>query len=322
MRPSARRLACLALLTAATMSAGTPSASAQIAYAPCGDASGFACGHLVVPLDPTGTVEGTLTLAIRRRRAPQGAAHSAIVALAGGPGQPALPLAAQFAELLGPVSAGRDLIVFDQRGVGLSHPLACHAFERPDLFRAIGPLVETCAAQLGPGRSLFATAYTVADIEALREAGGYEKLVLYGTSYGSKVAEEYAQAHPDRVEALVLDSVVTPQGPDPLLRSSFVAIPRVLHQICAAGACAGITAHTVAVAPVGLFELLLAGDFSEQLRAELLTAVRAAALGDTAPLARIGLQAGNTGGEREDFDSPLYFTTSCEDQAFPWSSSS
>jgi len=76
------------------------SAQAQIAFTPCGDSNNFACGHLTVPLDPTGATPGTITLAMRRHRAPVGEAHSAIIALAGGPGQPALPFAEAFAELL------------------------------------------------------------------------------------------------------------------------------------------------------------------------------------------------------------------------------
>ena len=51
------------------------------------------------------------------------------------------------------------------------------------------------------------------DIEAIRQALGYEKLVLYGTSYGTKVALEYAERYPEHVEALVLDSVVPPERP-------------------------------------------------------------------------------------------------------------
>ena len=46
-------------------------------------------------------------------------------------------------------------------------------------------------------------------------AGGYEKLVLWGTSYGTKVAEEYAQEYPQHVEALILDSVVDTQRTRP-----------------------------------------------------------------------------------------------------------
>ncbi len=76
--------------------ATAPAASAQIAFAPCGQSNDFACGHLTVALDPLGVLPGTVTLAIRRHRAPVGEARSAIIALAGGPGQPAIPFAEEF----------------------------------------------------------------------------------------------------------------------------------------------------------------------------------------------------------------------------------
>src|ERR1700691_1267553 len=221
------------------------SAGAQIAFAPCGNSNDFACGHLTVPLDPSGNTPGTITLALRRHRATVGEAHSAIIALAGGPGQPALGFAEDFAELLGPIASTRDLIVFDQRGIGLSDPLSCHAFEVPSLFHSSGSRIEACGDQLGPDRSFYTTADTVADIEAIRQAGGYEKLVLYGTSYGTKVALEYAQEHPEHVEALILDSVVPPSGPEPLNLPTYAAIPRILRQLCAFQGCAGITPNPV-----------------------------------------------------------------------------
>ncbi len=324
------------------------SAQAQIAFTPCGDSNDFACGHLTVPLDPTGATPGTITLAMRRHRAPVGEARSAIIALAGGPGQPAMPFAETFDELLGPIAATRDLIVFDQRGIGLSDPLSCHAFEVPRLYRSLGALVEACGDQLGRNRTFYTTADTVADIEAIRQAGGYEKLVLYGTSYGTKVAEQYAQDYPEHVEGLVLDSVVPPNGPEPLNRSTFAAVPRILRQLCADRACAHVTsnpvadlarvvkrmdraplraravdgngvAHTISLSPDELVELLLAGDFSPLLRAEFVTAVAAAARGDTAYLARLLSTADQAEGEGEDFDTPLYYATTCEEQDFPFS---
>jgi pimeloyl-ACP methyl ester carboxylesterase len=329
----------------------TASASAQINFAPCGEGNEFACGHLTVPLDPSGAIPGTVTLALRRHRAAVGEARSAIIALAGGPGQPALPFAEVFDEILGPIAATRDLIVFDQRGIGLSDPLSCHAFELPSQYKSFGQLIEACGSQLGAARSLYTTADTVADIEAIRQAGGYEKLVLYGTSYGTKVAEEYAQEYPSHVEALVLDSVVPPHGPEPLNRATFAAIPRILRQMCTGGACANVTshpaadlarllarmrraplrgraidaegkAHEVTITADELFEILLAGDFSPTLRAEFLTGVAAAARDDTAPLARLlATAASGEAEEHEDFDTPLYYATSCEEQDFPWSRS-
>jgi pimeloyl-ACP methyl ester carboxylesterase len=346
-RAAARLAACVSIgMFGASLAAGA--AQAQIAFTPCGENNNFACGHLTVPLDPSGATSGTITLAMRRHRAPVGEARSAIIALAGGPGQPALPFAEEFAELLGPIAATRDLIVFDQRGIGLSAPLACHAFERPDLYRFFGAELEACASQLGPTRAFYTTADTVADIEAIRQAGGYEKLVLYGTSYGTKVAEQYALAYPSHVEALVLDSVVAPNGPEPLNRSTFAAVPRILRQMCAANACAHVTrnpvadlrrvvaemrrgpldaraidgdghAHTIPLSANDLLELLLAGDFSPLLRSEFVTSVAAAARGDAAPLARLIADASQVEGESEDFDTPLYYATTCEEQEFPFS---
>ncbi len=346
----------VAVLLAAGTCAWTATAQAQIAWAPCGNSNEYACGHLTVPLQPGGTAPGTITLAMRRHRAPVGEAHEAIIALAGGPGQAAIPFAEDFAHLLGPIASTRDLIVFDQRGIGLSHPLSCHRFE----LNAGGPAgqqISECAAQLGSEHSDYTTADTVADIEAIRQAGDYEKLVLYGTSYGTKVAERYAQTYPSHVSALVLDSVVPPNGPEPLDLPTFAAIPRVLRQLCAHRACAHITpepvadlsrligrmhggslsgrwidgdghAHTLRFDADTLLDVLIAGDLEPVLRTEFPAAVSSAASGDDAPFARLLREFAQRGegGEAESpsesFDTPLYYATSCEDELFPWNRAS
>jgi pimeloyl-ACP methyl ester carboxylesterase len=328
-------------------------AQAQIVWKPCGNSNEVACGHLTVPLDPSGVTPGTITLAMRRHRSPVGESKDAVIALAGGPGQAAIPFMSQFVQLLGPIVSTRDLIVFDQRGTGLSHPLSCPAFEH--LIGGGSPgAVAICAGQIGPTRGLYTTADTVADIEAIRQAGGYEKLVLYGTSYGTKVAERYAQEYPSHVEALVLDSVVPPSGPEPFDDTSFAAVGRVLRQLCSAGACARITpepvrdlaklvkrmgsgsvsgrvvdgdgvAHTTLISSDDLIEILIEGDLNPVLRSEFPAAVRSAVKGDTAALARLMVRAeGEPEAEpelSEGFDSPLYYSTICDETAFPWSGS-
>jgi len=341
-------IACAITLATAALAAFAPPAGAEIPFVACPRGNNFACAKLAVPLDPSGAVPGTITLAIRRHRAAVGEARTAIVALAGGPGQAAIPFAEEFAELLGPIAATRDLIVFDQRGIGLSHPLSCRAFKQHPGFSPAAGVVAACAAQLGPTRDLYSTGDSVADIEAIRRAGGYEKLVLYGTSYGTKLAELYAQAHPDRVEALVLDSVVPPGGPEAFERPTFQALPRVLRSMCAGHLCRRVTPdpfadlerllarmHDRAVriraigprghvrhiraTPQGLLDVLLLGDFSGPVRAAFVTAARSAALGDDAPLGRLLATLPSEEGGGEGFDLPLYFATSCEDQDFPWS---
>lgn len=327
------------------------SAQAQIAWTRCGDSNNVACGHLTVPIDPSGATPGTITLAMRRHRAPLGEAKDAVIALAGGPGQSAIPFLSQFGQILGKIADTRDVIAFDQRGTGLSHPLSCPAFEHLTGGGSPGA-VAICAGQIGPTRDLYTTADTVADIEAIRQAGGYEKLVLYGTSYGTKVAERYAQTYPSHVEALVLDSVVPPVGPEPFDLTTFEAVGRVLRQLCGAGACAHITkspvsdlarlvkgigggqiggqaingegkAHEVDISSNDLIGTLIEGDLDPVLRSEFPAAVRSAVRGDTAALARLLSRAeGPEESEEslsEGFDSPLYFATVCNETDFPWS---
>jgi pimeloyl-ACP methyl ester carboxylesterase len=346
---AAGKLCAAASAGALLASVATASSQAAIPWQACGQSNAYACASLTVPLDRSGAVPGSVTLAMRRHRAPAGEPRAAVIALAGGPGQAALPITEEFTEILGPIIATRDLIVFDQRGTGSSGPLSCHVFETARQFQSAGALISECGNQLGPARAHYTSLDTVADIEAIRIAGGYEKLVLYGTSYGTKVAELYAEEHPEHVEALVLDSVVTPNGPEPLGRATFAAVPRLLRSLCERNACAHVTpepvadlarvvretrrgplharvigqqgrAHAVPITSDALLAMLLDGDFAPVLRAEFVTAVRAAAEHDNAPLGRL-LSRAERPSEPEGFDTPLYLATICEEEDFPWNRS-
>jgi pimeloyl-ACP methyl ester carboxylesterase len=350
-----RARSTLAALAAAlgTLVLASP-AGAQIPYAPCQQPLGFQCGQLAVPLDRTGAVPGTVTLNVQRVVAASNPTATAVVALAGGPGQPALPAATDFAAILGPALASRDLVVFDQRGTGTSNRLSCPAFQDPTA--SIGDVARSCAEQLGPARAFFRTADSVDDIEAIRVESGYQKLVLFGVSYGTKVAEDYAAKYPANVESLVLDSIVPPEGSDVLNLSTFKAMGRALAELCSNGACNGITSNplrdvaTLAakatkspiVGPVstpagrnlrvrvdarGLYGILLAGDLNPTLRAELPGAIRSAIRKDVRPLLRLYVRAaGLTGipgaraqsGVDATESDALFLATRCEESAFPW----
>lgn len=350
MRLSHRVSAVLgAALLVAAAAAGP--ARAALSWVGCSPA-GFQCTSLPVPLDRSGRTPGTIILSARRAPAPSGPAPTAVLALAGGPGQAAQPLAGGFRKALAPLLGTRDLLVYDQRGTGNSDPLHCAALDA-----GRGSLVEAtrhCSEQLGPARAFFTTAQSVQDIEALRVAGGYGRLILYGVSYGTKVALAYAAAYPSSTEALVLDSVVTPEGPDALRRSTLAAVPRVLGQdLCGGGACAGITPGVVAdvrkvaarlarhalTGPVvrgsgrryqarlgaeGLLGILVAGDLDPTLRAELPGSLRAALTGDPRPLLRLsarsaGLQNGARFQQAAADDEALFFDTVCEENTtLPW----
>lgn len=341
--------------------ASSPSSSSAstLSFIACANVSTFSCTSLPVPLDRAGTVGGTISLSVERKLAGANPSRTAVVALAGGPGQAALPLAEFIAQAIAPALGSRDLLVFDQRGTGASDPLSCPAFEAFS-GQPADEIFGACASQLGPARGAFTTQESVQDIEALRQAAGYEKLVLYGTSYGTKVALAYAESYPQNVEALVLDSVVPSGGWEPLHISSFQAIAGVLAELCSDGACAGITSnpvgdlatlaaqlgkrplrgtvydgsgrrHSLSLDERGLLDILEAGDLNPALRALLPAAVRSALRHDPDPLLRLrALSEGlipsvpienATAEASPEVDETLYAATICEESPFPWSRS-
>jgi pimeloyl-ACP methyl ester carboxylesterase len=317
--------------------AAAPAAHAAIPWAPCAPA-GYQCGSVAVPLDPAGAVAGTLALNVKRRVAPANPTATAVIGLAGGPGQAAIPFVERIATNIAPALATRDLVVLDQRGTGSSGRLTCSA-------RAS---VSGCATTIGPARAFYRTAESVEDIEAIRVAGGYAKLVLYGTSYGTKVAEAYAAKYPANVEALVLDSVVLPEGPDVFDRSTLQRVGPALRQLCGPSRCRGISGdprgdvaalvRRLEASPLrgpvttssgasvrrsltalDLLDVLLTGDFNPTLRADFPAAVRSALRGDARPLLRLQERANaDNADEDDDISVALFATTTCEEGAFPW----
>jgi proline iminopeptidase len=80
-----------------------------------------------------------------------------------------------------------DVLLFDQRGCGLSTP----------------------HAGLDAGLAANTTWHLVADIERLRRRVGVERWLVFGGSWGSTLGLAYAQKHPERVDALVLRGIYT-----------------------------------------------------------------------------------------------------------------
>ena len=95
---------------------GVAPADAALAFVPCANASGFSCASLTVPLDRSGKTPGTIALTVERKAASAAPGQSAVIALAGGPGQAADPLGELLGRTIAPALTTRDLLVFDQRG--------------------------------------------------------------------------------------------------------------------------------------------------------------------------------------------------------------
>jgi len=315
------------------------------------------CLRIAVPLDRSGVLPGTISLFVRIEPPRSGTADGTILALAGGPGQAAAPLLERFmAALPRSVLRSHRLVTFDQRGTGGSGRLTCSSGRRSisgsaplealDPEQPVLRAVAACAARLGPARAHYATADSVADVEAVRAALGIDRLTLWGTSYGTKVALDYAAAYPQHVDRLLLDSVAPPAGIDPFDRITIGSMRRVMRTICA-GRCRGFTrdpatdldvlaqrlargplrgrwvdggggSEPMQIAQPRLIGLLLAGDFSPAWRALLPAAIHAARSGDPALLLRLAMVAGSPSGSTGGISDALFLATHCEDGSVPW----
>ncbi len=186
------------------------------------------CGYLTVPEQharPTGpTIR--LAVAIIRSNAPN-PPPDPLVMLQGGPGGSTIDTYTQLLLLGSGLPTDRDIILFDQRGTLYSEPaLTCPEFldltietldqiltfeEELQLSKAAA---RDCSDRLmaeGVNLSAFDTVENAADIEALRQALGYEQINLYGVSYGTNLALIAMRNHPQGIRSVILDAVVPPQ---------------------------------------------------------------------------------------------------------------
>jgi len=141
---------------------------------------------------------------------------------AGGPGAAASEFYAGVAPAFARVNRDRDIVLVDQRGTGRSNALRCEFDDEAMLGTGEDDVqVQTrrCLAEVSGHAqpSLYTTSEAVRDLELVRRTLGYDRIDLYGVSYGTRVAQHYLRRHGDRVRAVVLDGVVPPQrilGPD------------------------------------------------------------------------------------------------------------
>ncbi|MCL1051907.1 alpha/beta hydrolase [Shewanella abyssi] len=141
----------------------------------------------------------------------------ALLAIAGGPGQSAIENAQGFDQMLTKVRQSHDVILIDQRGTGQSNPLQCVAdgFESPLAINEsdFDTRVETqkCLDELDADVSQYDSLSALRDFEAVRQHLGYQKLHLYGVSYGTRMAQLYMRDYPEHVATVTLDGVVPMQ---------------------------------------------------------------------------------------------------------------
>lgn len=174
----------------------------------------------------------TVTLAFLRLPTTSPAPGSPIVFLMGGPGIPASVMAPipPYWALFDSLRAIADVLLLDQRGLGLSSPrLDCPAGQPPDsnfltshaaFVAAYRRIVGNCAAHFR-AQGVDPLAYTDAaiadDVDDIRAAIGAERVNLLAFSYGSRLAMTFARRYHARVDRIIIQA---PADEQTMYRSS------------------------------------------------------------------------------------------------------
>ena len=180
------------------------------------------CGILAVPENPASPDGATIDLhvavvpALNRR-----SAAAPLFILAGGPGQAATDLYTSYASAFARVNRNHAIVLVDQRGTGRSAPLSCNypddwRGDADDMQRLL-QATRTCLAKFGDRVRYYTTSIAVGDLDKVRAALRYSIIDLYGSSYGTRVAQLYMRRYPQSTHAVVLDGVTYPEqaiGPD------------------------------------------------------------------------------------------------------------
>jgi pimeloyl-ACP methyl ester carboxylesterase len=134
-----------------------------------------------------------------------------LILFAGGPGQGARSMAPVAARFFRAIRRHRDIVLIDLRGTGASNPLACDTGD--DEIATLGDIdfagqARRCAAGLKADPRFYTHRQSLADLDEIRQALGYERVNIWGGSWGTRAALLYALRYPAAVRTVTLDGAV------------------------------------------------------------------------------------------------------------------
>ena len=212
---------------------------------PCG-ADAAVCGHLSVPedrSDPDGRqIDFYVKLVPAVASDPQ---PDPVFFLAGGPGGAATQSWLSAPGLFPIVHWDRDIVLVDQRGTGDSNlllwpePPDLSGLSRHEMSVTLAAWLKKALAGLDADPRFYASRQAADDLDDVRAALGYDRIDIYGASYGATLAQYYLRQHESHVRSVVLDGGTLLDVPifERLPRSSQAALDSVLERCVADTAC-------------------------------------------------------------------------------------
>lgn len=207
-----RLIFALAISFCSAASANALAPAHTFRLAPCkvpGGTEIVRCGHLQVPENwrrSTGR-KIALNIVVMPKVGP-GPEQPPVLWLEGGPGVPGTQGAALYSNELKLHRMRRAVVLFDMRGTGESNPLHCPKTENRSPLADMWNLAEETACRRGLETKADLTQYTTEaaahDVDAIRQALGFEKIDLMALSYGTYLAQAYMKLYPDHVRAVAL----------------------------------------------------------------------------------------------------------------------
>ena len=191
----------------------TSSPNAEVAafgdLPPCDDDASWLCGSVTVPLDRAEPEGEQLEIAfyVLPHSDDSTPAAEPVFVTPGGPGRNVWIDGKDPIASIASLTANHDIVAVATRGTGASGAIDCADFQSGfSSLRELRNDTAACGAQLGDDADRYGGGDVAMDVDAVREALGFETIDYYGFSYATVDAQAYAARFPERLHAVVLDS--------------------------------------------------------------------------------------------------------------------
>jgi pimeloyl-ACP methyl ester carboxylesterase len=170
------------------------------------------CGTLRVPEDRT-KPEGR-QIGLRVAVVPAVATDpkpAPLFVVAGGPGDAGTQVFAWLPTVFKDVHATHDIVLIDQRGTGESNALRLPempdttGLSEADTDARLSAWGKNALTSIDADPRFYTTTVAADDLDDVRAALGYQRIDLYGTSYGGTLVQYYLRQHRDHARLAVLD---------------------------------------------------------------------------------------------------------------------